>query len=189
MSSTPSTPPMSLSDHSCIDCHHEHLGTGRMQPVTDSNCLTCHGNADDHAGLGAKRASASARPIFWSSPADNARLFPAAPASHGLYAGLPILRGRPSRLPNPTGESDRPEHPEVQPQDPFNRGHPDGRWQETRLRLLPQARQPRRLHAADQLCEKLPGLPRLADRSDAGRFPDSPSHRRRPGRIRCAIFS
>ena len=31
--------------HSCIDCHHEHLGTGRMQQVTDSNCQACHGNA------------------------------------------------------------------------------------------------------------------------------------------------
>ncbi|HEX4138967.1 MAG TPA: hypothetical protein VHY09_01365, partial [Candidatus Methylacidiphilales bacterium] len=30
---------------SCSDCHHEHLGTGPMQPVTDANCLTCHGNA------------------------------------------------------------------------------------------------------------------------------------------------
>jgi hypothetical protein len=30
---------------SCTDCHHEHLGTGPMQPVTDANCLTCHGNA------------------------------------------------------------------------------------------------------------------------------------------------
>ncbi len=31
--------------HACTDCHHEHLGTGPMQPVTDSNCLACHGNA------------------------------------------------------------------------------------------------------------------------------------------------
>jgi len=30
---------------SCLDCHHEHLGTGPMQPVADSNCLSCHGNA------------------------------------------------------------------------------------------------------------------------------------------------
>ena len=31
--------------HSCTDCHHEHLGTGPMQPVTDNNCEACHGNA------------------------------------------------------------------------------------------------------------------------------------------------
>jgi len=30
---------------SCADCHHEHLGTGPMQPVADNDCLTCHGNA------------------------------------------------------------------------------------------------------------------------------------------------
>lgn len=32
--------------HSCTDCHHEHLGTGRMQQVRDNNCVVCHGNAD-----------------------------------------------------------------------------------------------------------------------------------------------
>jgi len=32
-------------DHSCTACHHEHLGTGPMEQVTDSNCLSCHGNA------------------------------------------------------------------------------------------------------------------------------------------------
>ena len=31
--------------HSCVDCHHEHLGTGPMQAVTDGNCVVCHGNA------------------------------------------------------------------------------------------------------------------------------------------------
>ena len=30
---------------SCTDCHHEHLGKGPMQPVADSNCVNCHGNA------------------------------------------------------------------------------------------------------------------------------------------------
>jgi hypothetical protein len=30
---------------SCVDCHHEHLGAGPMQPVADLNCATCHGNA------------------------------------------------------------------------------------------------------------------------------------------------
>ena len=30
---------------SCTECHHEHLGTGPMQPVADSNCIACHGNA------------------------------------------------------------------------------------------------------------------------------------------------
>ena len=33
-------------DHSCTACHREHLGSGPMQPVTDLNCTTCHGNAD-----------------------------------------------------------------------------------------------------------------------------------------------
>jgi hypothetical protein len=31
--------------HACIDCHHEHLGTGPMQPVKDANCQACHGDA------------------------------------------------------------------------------------------------------------------------------------------------
>jgi len=31
--------------HSCSDCHHEHLGTGPMQQVKDSNCQACHGSA------------------------------------------------------------------------------------------------------------------------------------------------
>jgi hypothetical protein len=29
----------------CTECHHEHLGTGPMQPVADSNCASCHANA------------------------------------------------------------------------------------------------------------------------------------------------
>jgi hypothetical protein len=33
-------------NHSCTTCHHEHLGTGPMQQVTDTNCVTCHGNAE-----------------------------------------------------------------------------------------------------------------------------------------------
>jgi hypothetical protein len=32
-------------DHSCTACHHEHMGPGPMQPVADSNCQSCHGNA------------------------------------------------------------------------------------------------------------------------------------------------
>src|SRR5882762_8951639 len=31
---------------SCVDCHHEHLGTGPMRQTKDNNCLTCHGQAD-----------------------------------------------------------------------------------------------------------------------------------------------
>jgi hypothetical protein len=34
-----------VANLSCVDCHHEHLGAGPMQPVTDGNCLSCHGNA------------------------------------------------------------------------------------------------------------------------------------------------
>jgi len=28
-----------------VDCHHEHLGTGRMQQVKDVDCVACHGDA------------------------------------------------------------------------------------------------------------------------------------------------
>ena len=33
------------STTSCTDCHHEHLGTGPMQPVADLSCTSCHGDA------------------------------------------------------------------------------------------------------------------------------------------------
>jgi hypothetical protein len=41
-------------DHSCTACHHEHLGTGPMAPVTDVNCTTCHGSAEIMAASGQK---------------------------------------------------------------------------------------------------------------------------------------
>jgi hypothetical protein len=37
---------------SCTDCHHEHLGTGPMQPVADINCTNCHGDAAQMAQAG-----------------------------------------------------------------------------------------------------------------------------------------
>jgi hypothetical protein len=40
------TKPADTVKISCIDCHHEHMGTGRMQPVTDASCIICHGNQE-----------------------------------------------------------------------------------------------------------------------------------------------
>jgi hypothetical protein len=34
-----------VGGQSCTDCHHEHITAGPMQPVADSNCINCHGNA------------------------------------------------------------------------------------------------------------------------------------------------
>ena len=31
---------------SCSTCHREHIGTGPMQAVKETNCVSCHGSAD-----------------------------------------------------------------------------------------------------------------------------------------------
>lgn len=56
--------------HSCTDCHHEHLGVGPMQPVTDNNCLSCHGNANIMEASAQKGLQLSALD-FLVAPRDN----------------------------------------------------------------------------------------------------------------------
>jgi len=36
--------PNVVEDRSCSVCHQEHLGPGRMKPVADLHCASCHGN-------------------------------------------------------------------------------------------------------------------------------------------------
>ncbi len=86
-------------DHSCTACHHEHLGTGRMQPVADINCLSCHGNAGIMASS-AEKARQLPASDFKVIPKDISSSISAAPATAGLHAGLPILRGRSPGLPD-----------------------------------------------------------------------------------------
>jgi hypothetical protein len=68
-------------DHSCTACHHEHLGTGPMQPVTDTNCASCHGNADIMAASAQKGFHLPASD-FQVKPKDNFLVYfqPARPA-------------------------------------------------------------------------------------------------------------
>ncbi len=37
--------PNVVQGHSCVECHHEHTGSGPMHPPANQNCLTCHGDA------------------------------------------------------------------------------------------------------------------------------------------------
>ena len=37
--------PNVVQSHSCVACHHEHTGSGPMQPPSDRNCQVCHGDA------------------------------------------------------------------------------------------------------------------------------------------------
>jgi hypothetical protein len=57
-------------DHSCTACHHEHLGAGPMQQVTDLNCQSCHGSADLMA-QSAQKASLLPASAFDVVPRDN----------------------------------------------------------------------------------------------------------------------
>jgi hypothetical protein len=56
--------------HSCVDCHHEHLGSGPMKPVANANCQACHGNADIMAASAQKAAQLPASD-FRFVPRDN----------------------------------------------------------------------------------------------------------------------
>jgi hypothetical protein len=58
------------TDRSCIDCHHEHLGTGPMQSVADNSCLSCHGNAELMAASAQKGTHLPASD-FLVKPRDN----------------------------------------------------------------------------------------------------------------------
>jgi hypothetical protein len=60
--------------HSCVDCHHEHLGTGPMQAVKDTNCIACHGDAATMQASAQKGATLSAD-NFAVQPKDHSQVY------------------------------------------------------------------------------------------------------------------
>jgi len=74
-------------DHSCTACHHEHLGTGPMQPVAETNCLSCHGDATIMAAS-AKKGLLLPASDFQVKPLDNQMVYFQPPRPPMGYTGV-----------------------------------------------------------------------------------------------------
>ena len=87
-------------DHSCVSCHHEHLGTGPMQPTKDVNCQTCHNSAEIMQASAQKGAMLPASD-FAVMPKDNILVYFQPPRPKDGYTKVfKSFDGRASRFPD-----------------------------------------------------------------------------------------
>ncbi|MBI3881088.1 MAG: hypothetical protein HY301_13635 [Verrucomicrobia bacterium] len=79
--------PNVVRDHSCSLCHREHQGAGALQPPTDANCASCHGDAGIMTASAAKGATLAAA-AFDFRPDRGQRIFKSARPATGGYTRL-----------------------------------------------------------------------------------------------------